>query len=938
MTAKENWLAVKFKEKSPIENQSCELEEILKRFSNIFSSSKRCDVGKIKNFEHKIDLIDERKIINLPLRRIPIAYIEKVESLIQEMLNKKIIQKSLSPYNSPIVVAPKKDGQIRLCIDYRKLNENSIRPSFYIPDTQEILEKVAGNRFFTTLDLVKGYHQIPMHIESIEKTAFSTPSGHYEYLRMPFGLNGAPATFQRALQSILSEEHRKICFVYLDDVIIFGKSKEEHNSRLDQVLTKLHDASVKLSKEKCVFGSQEVHFLGHVVNEQGIKTDPEKIRTILEWKQPENVGELVSFLGLASYYRQFVKNFAVIADPLESVVSRQKENKKKRLTWTKEMMSSFNELKNILTTPPILSPPNQSGMFILDTDASNIAIGAVLSQISADGEERVVHYASNRLSKREKLYCTTRKELLSVVYYVKYFRHYLLGKRFIIRTDHKSLFWLKSWKNPSSSQYFNWINQLSEFDFDIEHRRGSDHINADALSRMECCKQCPFKHPKQTSMLNKLRVDTNNFKTLIKAQLKNADEKEMTKVLRSIENLEIIDGRVYLVDSDLNKRLVVSRKDGRLFAEEAHLNLCHLGYRNLEKTLKKRIFWIGLQIDCKKVCENCTICNARKVIRGQAYQVDGLSAQSPFQKVFIDVAGPLPSCSGYKYFLAIIDSFSKYILLAPMKTGQSEEICTILFGKWFTYFGAPQQLHSDRGLNLNSKEVNELCRQFGTIKTQTSPYHPEGNGMCERLIRTVKDAIFCTTQSMNMNWVEVLDLINMSLRGSSNVTLGVSPYEVLFGKKMKLSIDRHNFTLNNEYNNYLSKEFYNEIINKLINKFDGSLFKNNTKLRVGELVMIKVLPVKKTIDRPRYYGPCKICEIKGNGGMLVVIDKYGKKFIRNVRDVKKFSGNNFVPIKYEIELEKQAFQEPFINEGSTTETKSRYPCRNKRNVERYGFN
>ena len=208
---------------------------------------------------------------------------------------------------------PKKDGQIRLCIDYRKFNENSIRPSFYIPDTQEILEKVAGNRFFTTLDLVKGYHQIPMHIESIEKTAFSTPSGHYEYLRMPFGLNGAPATFQRALQSILSEEHRKISFVYLDDVIIFGKSKEEHNSRLNQVLTKLRDSSVKLSKEKCIFGSQEVHFLGHIVNEQGIKTDPEKIRTILEWKQPENVGELVSFLGLASYYRQFVKNFAAVS-------------------------------------------------------------------------------------------------------------------------------------------------------------------------------------------------------------------------------------------------------------------------------------------------------------------------------------------------------------------------------------------------------------------------------------------------------------------------------------------------------------------------------------------------------------------------------------------------------------------------------------------------
>jgi len=352
--------------------------------------------------------------------------------------------------------------------------------------------------------------------------------------------------------------------VYLDDIIIFGESEKEHNQRLYQILAKLRDAGVILSKEKCVFGASQVSFLGHLIDKNGIKTDPKKIEQILNWPLPVSIGELVSFLGLANYYRKFVKDFAKITGPLEEAVKRQKKYRSQKIEWSNSMKCSFQTLKTSLTNPPVLGFPSSKGNFILDTDASNNAIGAVLSQLNEEGNEVVIHYASNRLSKRERMYCTTRKELLSVVHYIKLFRPYLLGKRFLLRTDHKSLTWLKTWKNPSTSQYFNWINLLNEYDFEIVHRPGSNHANADAMSRLSSCKQCLFNHEEPSVKLNTISEDCVVTKQRVISILNGATEKEIKKLFLSKPRLSIKTNAVYIKDSENNNRVVLSNKVGQV--------------------------------------------------------------------------------------------------------------------------------------------------------------------------------------------------------------------------------------------------------------------------------------------------------------------------------------------------------------------------------------
>jgi len=301
---------------------------------------------------------------------------------------------------------------------------------------------------------------------------------------MPFGLCNAGATFQRLMDVVLSGLHMDICLVYLDDIIVYSKTVKQHLERLETVLLRLRHAGLKLKPEKCRFFQRSVSFLGHIISHEGIGTDSEKTRAVMEWPTPTNVGEVRSFIGLASYYRRYVRNFAKIAAPLHALMKRNQ-----RFSWTEDAQKSFEELKVALTSPPILAMPNDTGEFVLDTDASDNAIGAVLSQ-RQDGVERVVAYESRSLDRREQNYCGTRKELLAIVYFLKYFKQYLLGRTFKVRTDHAALTWLRRTPDPIGQQA-RWLEQMEEYDFVVEHRAGSSHSNADSLSRRPCAKkQC----------------------------------------------------------------------------------------------------------------------------------------------------------------------------------------------------------------------------------------------------------------------------------------------------------------------------------------------------------------------------------------------------------------------------------------------------------------
>ncbi|KAL5516720.1 hypothetical protein EMCRGX_G002126 [Ephydatia muelleri] len=357
------------------------------------------------------------------------------------------------------------------------------KDAYPLPRVDDTLDTLGGSKFFTTLDLASGYWQVEVATEDRPKTAFVTPEGLFQFKIMPFGLCNAPATFQRLMDRVLGGLKWSSCLVYFDDIIVIGSTFSEHLKHLAAVLTHLRQSGLKLNPTKCKLCQQQVTFLGHIVSTQGISTDPEKVEVIAKWPTPQSKRDVQQFLGLANYYRRFIKDFGVIAKPLNRLTE-----KNTTFEWSTTCQRAFENLRNCLVEPPVLAYPNYTRDFLLDTDASNCGIGAVLSQVDDSGAERVICYASRSLSRQEQRYCVTRRELLAVVEFTQHFRHYLLGRKFILRTDHGSLVWLRNFKEPEG-QLARWLERLEEYNFTVVHRKGSQHNNADALLRLPC-RQC----------------------------------------------------------------------------------------------------------------------------------------------------------------------------------------------------------------------------------------------------------------------------------------------------------------------------------------------------------------------------------------------------------------------------------------------------------------
>lgn len=461
--------------------EKVQLRKLLIKNDSLFSKGDG-DIGQTSKVKHRIETGSALPIKQQP-RRLPIHQREVAEKEISDMLSQGVIKPGCGPWASPIVLVRKKDGRVRFCVDYRRLNAVTQKDAYPIPRIDDTIDSLAGSIYFTTLDLSSGYWQVPMDEEHKEKTAFSTHVGLYQFEVMPFGLCNAPSTFERLMESVLRGLQWQICLVYLDDVIVFSHTFEEHVERLQLIFDRIKEAGLKLKPGKCHMLQQRVNYLGHVVSDEGVHTDPEKIRKVKEWPVPMSVHEVRSFLGLASYYRRFVPDFAALASPLHKLTEKGRE-----FHWSSECQRAFDQLRQRLIMSPILAYPTATHKFILDTDASDFGIGAVLSQSDDKGVERVIAYASRSLTKSEKNYCVTRKELLSLVHHVKHFRPYLYGQQFKIRTDHGALKWLLTFKNPEG-QTARWLQVLAEYDFVIEHRPGRRHGNADALSRMPC-RQC----------------------------------------------------------------------------------------------------------------------------------------------------------------------------------------------------------------------------------------------------------------------------------------------------------------------------------------------------------------------------------------------------------------------------------------------------------------
>ena len=464
------------------ESQAAELGSVLSEYQDRFSKGDE-DLGCFTKIKHQIDTNDARPI-RQKMRRTPIGFQDEEDKLLKKMLASKVVEESNSAWASPSVLVRKKDGTVRWCIDFRAVNSVTVKDAYPLPNIEECLDTLAGSQFFSTLDMASGYWQIEMEEKDKPKTAFLTKHGLYQFTRMPFGLCNAPSTFQRAMHLVFRGMTWRNILTYLDDLMIVGQDFDDHMNNLKMALDRLRSFDLKLKPKKCNLFQTDVRFLGRMVSREGVSISPENIKAVQERKAPTNVQELQSFLGWTNYHREHVKDYARIANCLYALTGT-----KVPFVWEEVHQLAFETLKTTLVQAPILGYPRIHDTFILDTDASDVAIGAELSQLQ-DGIEVVISYGSYVLTPEQRRYCTTRKELLAIVRFTRQYRHYLLGQIFVIRTDHSSLTWLMRFKHLEG-QLARWLEELSQYILIIQHRPGKHHQNADGLSRppdpYECC-------------------------------------------------------------------------------------------------------------------------------------------------------------------------------------------------------------------------------------------------------------------------------------------------------------------------------------------------------------------------------------------------------------------------------------------------------------------
>ena len=817
---------------------------LLLKHQSVFAKSKY-DLGRTDLVEHEIFTGDNRPI-KQAARRLPLNKREEAEKQVKEMLENGIIEPSTSPWSSPIVLVKKKDNSTRFCVDYRALNSVTRKDSYPLPRIQDCLDALGGTHWFSSIDLQSGYWQVSMDAHDAPKTAFACSSGLYQFRVLPFGVcNGVP-TFQRLMDYVLSGLSWKICLLYLDDVIVFSKTFDEHVQNLDLVLTRLKASGLKASSRKCHFFRPEVHFLGHVVSKNGVSTDESKTQCVRDWPQPRNVKEVRQFMGLCAYYRRFIHQFAKIARPLHQLTE-----KNKPFVWTNDCQSAFVELKKLLTTSPVLAYPVVGLPYVLETDASGESLGSILSQVQ-DGEERVICYHSRTFTKAERNYCVTRKELLAIVDSVKHFHVYLYGSKCEVRTDHGSLAWLMRFANPEA-QLARWLETLSMYDLTIQYRPGRLN-NADAISRIPCdrCDHCAKQERLDIERTEKKSV-THTFcrKMTLRSHTQNCDDDVVeeapqstswitSKTPHDLRNAQLNDPRIKLVLEwkersqrkpmwdeishlgPLDKRywtqwdrLKIS--NGVLYREWhenngnvslqlvlpeiwrdevinlLHDNVCagHLGMSRTIARVRSRFYWVGYKQDIINKCNACHVCQARKMpVKPSKAPLKPCVVGIPMERIQIDLITPLPETySGNKHVMTITCCFTKWTEAFPLKDISAKTVASTLVNQFICRFGLPKIIHSDQGAQFESQLFQEMCKLLGIEKTRTTPFHPSSDGLVERTQRTIEDMLSKYLETSQRNWDQVLPLVLMAFRSSKHESTNFSPCMMMLGREVDLPVD-----------------------------------------------------------------------------------------------------------------------------------------------------
>ncbi|KAK8929012.1 hypothetical protein KSP39_PZI017869 [Platanthera zijinensis] len=842
-----------------------------------------------REVEFTINLVPEAvPVAKAPYRMAP-KELAELKSQIQELVDKNFIRPSTSPWGAPVLFVKKKDGSLRLCIDYRELNKLTIRNQYPLPRIDDLFDQLVHAKVFSKIDLRSGYHQLRIKENDIYKTAFSTRYGHFEFIVMPFGLTNAPAVFMDLMNRVFNEFLDKFVIVFIDDILIYSKDREEHTEHLKLVLQTLRNHALYAKFSKCEFWLNEVSFLGHVVTEHGLSVDPTKIEVIMTWLRPTTVKEIRSFLGLVGYYRKFVKNFSAIALPLTKLT-----RKNIPFIWTDDCQEAFEELKRKLTTAPILVMPCGSEGFQIYSDASVKGLGCVLMQ-----NGKVIAYASRQLKDAERNYPTHDLELAAVVFALKIWRHYLYGMSCEIFTDHKSLKYIFSQKEINMRQR-RWLELIKDYDVDIKYHPGKANVVADALSRKNVTSLIvPITEQKELLQdLQKLELltcittsRTQNvlFQLTNEQPLKERVRKVMHQdpifvkflekiksgqatVLREDDGLLFLNGRLCIPDVNMLRSEILYEAHNTTYS-------IHPGRTKMYQDLKQDFWWPGMKTDIVKYITKCHTC---QLVKAEHQKPGGYLQSLPipewkWEDITMDFVMGLPqSKAGNNGIWVVVDRLTKVAHFIPMKNDSPvQKLVDQYIDGIVKYHGIPRSIVSDRDGRFTSDTWKLVQKRLGTKLRYSTAFHPQTDGQSERTIQLLEDLLRMIVLNLRGSWEKYLSLVEFSYNNSYQSSIQMTPFEALYGRRCRTPLS---WAEDGE-----KKLFRKEQVDKINEKL-GLIWERlkvaqdrqqkyfnakhrKVEFKVGDLVCLKIKPFKgvSRIRRlgklsPRYVGPFPITE------------------------------------------------------------------------------
>jgi transposase InsO family protein len=756
-------------------DDAVDVEPILAEFQDVLSGLPP-GLPPRRAVDHTITLEPGSKVPSSRIYRVSHDENEEMRRQLADLTERGFIRPSCSPYGAPVLFVKKRDGSLRMCIDYRALNKISVRNRYPLPRIDDLLDRLHGATVFSKLDLQSGYHQVRIAEEDIPKTAFSSRFGHYEFLVMPFGLCNAPATFQRMMNDVFRPFLDRFVLVYIDDILIYSRTPQEHMDHLRQVLSLLRQHQLYCKRSKCEFGRRQLEFLGFVIAGGAISIDPKKLQAIRDWPTPQNATDVRSFLGLASYSRRAIKDFARIALPLTALTQ-------KGVPWRWEAAheQAFQQLKDACTSAPVVHTPDPELPLVVTTDASDYAIGAVLEQ--QQGNRRcIIAYESKKLTPAEINYPAHEKEMLAVLHALKLWRHYLQGHvAFEVVTDNRAVSSFLTQPQLSRRQA-RWLQLLAEYNFVFRHLPGAANLVADALSRRPDLRLTAISEVVMPDVLGRIR-DAAQRDVTCRTVLQNP-ERHPAYVCD--------DGVVYVRPTEAQPNLRVYVPDNHAVrqsllqaAHDAPIG-GHLGRDKTIERLQRSYFWPGMASSVAAFVRSCLPCQRNK--RSNRPPLGLLQPlpvpDRPWDSVSLDFTNMPKSSRGHDCAVVFVDRLTKMVkVVATTTTVSAPEVAQLYVDHVLRHgYGVPLSLVSDRDARFTSHFWRALNRILGTKLAMSSAYHPQTDGQTERANRTIKEMLRAYVNAQQDNWDQHLSLVELAYNDSVNASTGFTPFYLNNGR------------------------------------------------------------------------------------------------------------------------------------------------------------